>query len=95
MLFRSGLVYIEAFALKTAVIAFDTPAGNEIMVNNDTALLVEKADSAALAEKIIFLLNNKEVSHEITTRAYKKYSECFTSGIMVKNMSDWYLSLGV
>ena len=90
-----GLVYIEAFALKTAVIAFDTPAGNEIMVNNDTALLVEKADSAALAEKIVFLLNNKEVSHEITTRAYKKYSECFTSGIMVKNMSDWYLSLGV
>lgn len=88
-----GLVYIEAFALKTAVVAFNTPAGNEIMVNNETAMLVDKGDSRALAETIIYLLNNQSEMNGITERAYKKYNECFTTEIMVKKMAAWYLSL--
>lgn len=85
-----GLVYIEAFALQTPVVAFDTPAGNEIMVNNETALLVEKGDIKALAQKIIYLLKNAEARHAITQAAYAKYNSCFTTEIMIKNTADWY-----
>ncbi|HMJ47610.1 MAG TPA: glycosyltransferase family 4 protein, partial [Ferruginibacter sp.] len=55
-----GLVYIEAFALKTPVVAFDTAAGNEIITNNETGLLVEKGNSKTLGDKIIYLLRNRE-----------------------------------
>jgi glycosyltransferase involved in cell wall biosynthesis len=90
-----GLVYIEAFALKTPVIAFNTPAGNEIMENSETALLVDKADTAALAEKIIYLLNNKAAGEAMAERAYKKYQQFFTTEIMIKNTADWYLKTGL
>jgi glycosyltransferase involved in cell wall biosynthesis len=87
-----GLVYIEAFALKTPVIAFNTPAGNEIMQNNETALLVNKADTVALAEKIIYLLNNKAAGEALAQRAYKKYLEFFTTEVMIKNTAAWYFT---
>lgn len=90
-----GLVYIEAFALKTPVVAFNTPAGNEIMTDNETALLVEKADSRALADKIIFLLKSKAEKDAITERAFKKYNECFTTQVMIKNTLNWYQNLGL
>ena len=88
-----GLVYIEAFALKTPVVAFDTPAGNEIMQHNQTALLVKKGDSTGLSESIIELLNNAGKKNSITENAYAKYKNDFTTGVMVKNTADWYKNL--
>ena len=90
-----GLVYIEAFALKIPVVAFDTAAGNEIVVNNETGLLVKKGDSKALAEKIINLLENPEERDKIAERAYRKYTTSFTTEVMVKNTATWYKSLGL
>lgn len=90
-----GLVYIEAFALKTPVVAFNTAAGNEIMTDRETALLVDKGNSRALAEKIIYLLKNPEESNKIAERAYTKYKNCFTTSVMIKKTADWYLSLGI
>ena len=90
-----GLVYIEAFALKIPVVAFDTAAGNEIMENNETALLVHKGDSKALAEKIIYLLKDTGERKKISDNAFNKYKNCYTSEVMVKNTADWYISLGL
>jgi glycosyltransferase involved in cell wall biosynthesis len=89
-----GLVFIEAFALKTPVVAFDTPAGNEIMENNKTALLVKRGDSKGLAEKIIYLLHNRAKSNKIAEQAYEKYKSNFTTEVMIRNTAHWYLSLG-
>ena len=88
-----GLVFIEGLALKTPIIAFDVPAGNEILENNKTALLVNKGDSKALAEKIIFLLKNPDVAKQIAENAYEKYKKEFTTEAMVKKMAAWYKSL--
>ena len=90
-----GLVYIEAFALKTPVVAFNSSAGNEIMENENTALLVNRNDSAGLAEKIIFLLKNKDKAAEISERAHHAYKTRFTTEIMVKNTAAWYKSLSI
>jgi len=90
-----GLVYIEAFALKTPVVAFNTAAGNEIIENKQTGLLVEKGDSKALAEKIIYLLKNPAERSEMAARAYTKYTNSFTTGVMVKNTAAWYRDLGL
>ncbi|MEP6674226.1 MAG: glycosyltransferase family 4 protein [Ferruginibacter sp.] len=90
-----GLVYIESFALKTPVVAFNTPAANEIIVNNETGLLVDKGDSKLLAEKIILLLENPEISRKITEAAFLKYKTSFTTEIMIQKTADWYLSLRI
>lgn len=90
-----GLVFIEGLALKTPIVAFDVPAGNEILDNERTALLVNKGDSKALAEKIIYLLKNPDVARQIAENAYEKYKEEFTTEAMVKKMAGWYKSLSL
>jgi glycosyltransferase involved in cell wall biosynthesis len=87
-----GLVYIEAFALKVPVIAFDVPAGNEVMENNRTGLLVPKGDSNLLAEKIIYLSGNPQERARIAGNAFTAYQEKFTTDIMIKNTASWYLA---
>ena len=90
-----GLVFIEGIALKTPIVAFDVPAGNEILENDKTALLVSKGDSKALAEKIIFLLKNPAIAKQIAENAYEKYKSEFTTEAMVKKMAAWYKSLSL
>ncbi|MEJ7626501.1 MAG: glycosyltransferase family 4 protein [Ferruginibacter sp.] len=85
-----GLVYIEAFALSTPVVAFDTPAGNEIMEDKKTALLVKPGDTQQLAEKIIFLLDNPDVAKAMAERAYSEYQDNFTTTRMVKDTVAYY-----
>ena len=87
-----GLVYIEALALKIPIVAFDTPAGNEILQNNETALLVKKEDSGALAEQIIYLLRNRGERDGLAQRGYAKYQDSYTTEIMIKNTAEWYFN---
>lgn len=85
-----GLVYIEAFALQIPVVAFNTPAGNEIIQNNETGLLVPIFDSVALAEKIIYLLGNSAERKRLADNAYIKYQSYFTVNRMVNQTVEWY-----
>lgn len=85
-----GLVYIESFAMKIPVIAFDTPAANEIIEDNKTGILVEKENVQQLAEKIIYLLSNPEKREQIVENAYKKYETYYNADRMVKETVEWY-----
>ena len=90
-LFESfGLVYIESFALKIPVIAFDAEAGNEIIENNKTGILVPKGDVSALAEKIIYLLSSSSERERISANAYDKYVTYYNVERMAKETADWY-----
>lgn len=88
-----GLVFIEAFVMKLPVIAFDAPAANEIISNNETGLLVPVYDSSKLAEKIIWLLQSQYEGKRIADAAYDKYVHYFNTDRMVKQTADWYLSV--
>jgi glycosyltransferase involved in cell wall biosynthesis len=88
-----GLVYIEAFALSTPVVAFDTPAGNEIMKNGDTALLVPARDDKALSEKILYLLENPLEAKQLAERAYSAYLNNFTTARMVGDTAAYYKNI--
>jgi len=93
-LFESfGLVYIESFALKIPVIAFDAEAGNEIIENNKTGILVPKEDIKALAEKIIYLLESPLECHRIVENAYNKYLTYYNVERMAKQTLEWYHSV--
>ncbi len=93
-LFESfGLVYIESFALKIPVIAFDVEAGNQIIVNNETGILVPKEDTKMLAKEIIRLLQYPEERNRIIGNAYTKYLTYYTVERMGKETAEWYHSL--
>ena len=85
-----GLVYIEAFALNTPVVAFSTASSKEIIQNNITGLLAIPKDHTSLAEKVLYLLENPEVSHSITAAAQKKYAEHFSAERMVAETAAFY-----
>lgn len=89
-----GLVYIEAFALKTPVVAFDVQATNEIIQHNETGLLAPVFDSAALAENIISLLDKPEERKRLAANAYTRYTTHFTKERMVDETIAWYQEVG-
>lgn len=93
-LFESfGLVYIESFALRIPVIAFDVEAGNQIIENNVTGILVPKGDIKILAEKIIYLLQFPVERNRIIENAYNKYLAYYNVERMAKETAEWYYSV--
>lgn len=88
-----GLVYIEAFALKVPVVAFDTPACNEIVSDNETGLLAPVYNSAALADKIIYLLQHPEERKRIGENGYVKYTGYYNTERMTRETAAWYRSV--
>lgn len=85
-----GLVYIEAFALKTPVVAFDVQATNEIIQQNETGILVPVFDYARLAENIIKLLGSSEERERLSNNAFNRYTTHFTKERMVTETMAWY-----
>ncbi len=88
-----GLVFTESFALKIPVITFDTEAGNQIIENNETGILVEKENVAVLAQKIIFLLESPQERERISENAYKIFKTYYNAGRMAKETAEWYHSV--
>lgn len=88
-----GLVYIEAFALKVPVVAFDAPACNEIISNNETGLLAPLLNSEALAESIIYLLKNPAERKRLADNGYEKYIGYYNTSRMAKETAAWYRSV--
>lgn len=85
-----GLVYIEAFALGTPIVAFDTAAGNEIMTHNETSLLVSPGDVKELAMQIINILQNPQLAKSLSEAAKRRYTENFSTERMVNETADFY-----
>lgn len=88
-----GLVYIESFASKIPVIAFDTQAANEIIEHNVTGILVERENIHILANKIIYLLESPEERNRIVENAYIKFKAYFNVERMGKETAEWYHSV--
>lgn len=88
-----GLVFIEAIALQKAVVCFDVPAGNEILTNNETALMAARANYEELAANIILLLENDALRNGMAAKAYQLYSTKFITDVMVQKTLEYYQSL--
>lgn len=85
-----GLVYIESFALKTPVIAFDVQACNEIIVHNENGILVPVKDSKRLASSIISLLHNPVERERLADNGYEKYVSYYNTERMIKDTAVFY-----
>ncbi len=60
-----GLVQVEALGCQCGVVATDLPAIRDIIIDGKTGLIVPQRDEAALAAKIIYLLDHADVRAEL------------------------------
>ena len=88
-----GLVFIESFALRVPLIAFDAPAGNEIIKNDETGILVPRNDSGILSEKIIYLLQYPQKREKLAANAFNRYRDFYNAFRMCKDTAAFYKQL--
>ncbi|MFH1777503.1 MAG: glycosyltransferase [Candidatus Omnitrophota bacterium] len=73
-----GRVLIEAMASGKPVVAFKGGAVSEIIENEKTGFVVSAKDTAAMAEKIIYLLQNKDIAKTFGHRGRIRAEELFS-----------------
>jgi len=84
-----GLTIIEAMALAKPIIAFDRAPGNEMLTNEESALLAKDNDYLDLAKKIIKLLKDKKLQKKLATNAKKD----FINKYQIEKIAAKYLDL--
>lgn len=88
-----GVVFLEAFSAKTPVVAWNVPAGNELMDHKKTGYLVEPYNIEMLSDQLIKILETPEEQRKIVANAYLKLKEYFNLDRMVSETLDFYNSV--
>jgi glycosyltransferase involved in cell wall biosynthesis len=85
-----GLVILEAWSKKKAVVAFDVPAPNEIITDNIDGVLVKPFDKYALADGVLKLLRNPATLEAMGRAGYEKYKSRYTLETMAQSTQELY-----
>lgn len=85
-----GIVYIESFEVKTPVITFDVPAGNELIKNEISGCLIEPFNSQKMADKIIELLEQPEKRIALAEAAFDRLNSELSSENMINKTIEFY-----
>lgn len=83
---------LEAMASKLPVIASDISGSNDLIKSGETGLLFESDNYTDLAEKILYLYNNKKEMEVLAQKAYE-YVQEFDISVMNKKYSGIYKEL--
>jgi len=84
---------MEAMACGTAVIYTRTTSGPEIIKDGKDGLLINPENEKEIADKILFLLNNKEVTNTFAENGKNKVIEYFDISISAKKAENYYYTV--
>ena len=84
-----GVVFLEALASNTAVVASRVGGITDFIVDRETGLLVEQEDPEDLAQKIMRLLGDRKLREKIAYKGKKYVEDNFSWG----KISEQYLSV--
>lgn len=79
-----GLILLESWLHKKAIVAFDVPALNEVIDDRENGFLVPFKNTDELAEKIIWMHQHPETAAAMGEKGYEKLSSYYT----LKRMTD-------
>lgn len=86
-----GKVLIEAMACGLPIVATATTGSREIIENEVSGFLVPIGDTAALARKIVYLLNNPEIAKKMGEAGQQTVKEKFNYDELVeKTVKFWH-----
>lgn len=88
-----GMVFLDCYAAALPVVAFDLPAGNEIVENGMSGLLTKPHDAADLAEKVLMLCENPVLRDTLTQNGQHFLTNRFSMQRMATDYVQYYLSL--
>ena len=88
-----GITVLEAQSLKIPVISFDTNDVRVAIRNGVTGMLVPLSDTSGMAEKIMFLLENKDCADVIATNGYEYVKSNFAIASVADGLLDLYKEL--
>lgn len=83
-----GLVFFDAFKAGLPVVAFDLPAGNEIIEHGHNGLLAKPLDTTSLAGQMELLLKSEILYQQIRQNALETLKMRFT----ITKMADRYIA---
>jgi len=85
-----GLVFLESFEAGIPVVAFDVPAANEILIHQESGILVPFPDSKILAKEIIDLLQNANKREQIIQSGKNLLQQKYSFEKMVEKTVAFY-----
>jgi lipopolysaccharide heptosyltransferase II len=85
-----GRVIVEAQACMVPVVATRVGGVVDIIEDTKTGLLVPPADPSSMADAVIRILKDNELTHRLTENAFKKVQEQYSAELMVKRTLDVY-----
>ena len=88
-----GLVVLEAYSCAKPVVAFNVTAFNENIIDNETGCLATPYDINELAQKIIYLLNNKNIATKFGLQGKILLKQQFSLDISVCNTINFFKEL--
>jgi len=87
-----GLPAVEAMSCETPVVSTTAGALKEV-VNNETGILVPPADSKALRDAVLKLVDNRELMKDMGRKGRKRVEENFSWPVAAKNTLKVYQSV--
>lgn len=85
-----GLIFLEAMNSKLPIVGFDVSATNEIIVHNESGVLVPPYDHEKLAEEIITLLQDESKRIKLAENAFERLKTHFSLERMVTQTIQFY-----
>lgn len=81
---------LEAMAVRKPVVATDVDGVRDVVINQETGLLVKPRNPQALVEAIRYLLNTPQACINMADAGYNKVSESYSLQQMVSKTQDLY-----
>jgi glycosyltransferase involved in cell wall biosynthesis len=86
-----GIVLLEAMAMRLPVIAADNAGAKDIVINNESGLLVKPKNPELLGTKILDLMNNKENMKKLGSEGRKRVEQNFSSDKIISRLEEYYV----
>lgn len=88
-----GIVYLEAWMAGRPVIGADIGSSRSVIADGEDGYLVAFGDADALAKRIVYLLENPQVRHEMGRHGREKVLKRYTWDYIVDRLLDSYRGL--
>jgi glycosyltransferase involved in cell wall biosynthesis len=85
-----GLIFLEAMNAEIPIIGFDVPATNEIIVHEETGLLIPAFDTTKLGTEIIRILSDRILSDKFALAGNQRLKSYFSLDRMTNATLDFY-----
>ncbi|HOZ68246.1 MAG TPA: glycosyltransferase [Chitinophagaceae bacterium] len=85
-----GLILLESWLHKKAIVAFDAPAMNEVIDHGKNGLLARAGNTAELAKQIIYLYQQPGLARQFGEEGFQKLHSYYTLARMTAETEEVY-----